>query len=233
MRLPSNNLYLLKIVDFGQTSNWYQEKMINLQEEIKFSRDNENENLVVERFKKNWAYEWSKVFFEWERPFIWFDTPLDLENEKNFDFWKNEFNIEKCVHFDRFGRIHYEITHKKHCIPFIIKFENICGLIERGEEDDRNHYFKPVSLLQSGLIHGLFAQITELSCNLLKIDYHSLDHSVKFEISSLQKLPLNKITYFRNLVVVFEKVTKKIVRRKEKHKIIARIIDGEVLLLKK
>lgn len=207
--------------------------MINLQEQIKFSKDNETENLIIEKHKKNWSYEWNKLFFEWERPYIWHDTVLYLEDERIYDFWKNEFNIEKKLHFDQFGRIHYEIIHKRNCIPFIIKFENICGLIERGEENDRNHYFKPLSLLQNGLIHELFAKITEKACNLLPIEYHSLDHSVKFEINSLQKLPLNKITYFRNLVVVFEKVEKKIVRRREKHKIVTRIIDGEVLLLNK
>lgn len=42
--------------------------MINLQEQIKFSKDNETENLIIEKHKKNWSYEWNKLFFEWERP---------------------------------------------------------------------------------------------------------------------------------------------------------------------
>lgn len=38
--------------------------MINLQEQIKFSKDNEIENLVVEKHKKNWSYDWNKLSFE-------------------------------------------------------------------------------------------------------------------------------------------------------------------------
>ena len=70
-------------------------------------------------------------------------------------------------------------------------------------------------------------------CSLLEIDYNSIVDSQKFQINSKQKLPLNKIIYFRNLIVVFEEVEKTIVRRREKNKLVARILSGEVLLNKK
>ena len=70
-------------------------------------------------------------------------------------------------------------------------------------------------------------------CSLLEIDYNSIVDSQKFQINSKQKLPLNKIIYFRNLIVVFEEAEKTIVRRREKNKLVARILSGEVLLNKK
>ena len=69
-------------------------------------------------------------------------------------------------------------------------------------------------------------------CNSLNIDYHSIIDSEKFQINSRQKLPLNQIVYFRNLIVVFEKVKEVTVRRRKKNKIVARIISGEILLNK-
>ena len=66
----------------------------------------------------------------------------------------------------------------------------------------------------------------------LNIDYHSIIDSGKFQIDSKQKLPLNQIVYFRNLIVVFEEVQKVTVRRRKKNKVVARIISGEILLNK-
>ena len=66
----------------------------------------------------------------------------------------------------------------------------------------------------------------------LNIDYHSIIDSGKFQIDSKQKLPLNQIVYFRNLIVVFEEVKKVTVRRRKKNKVVARIISGEILLNK-
>lgn len=156
-----------------------------------------------------------------------------MEDETIFDFWKNNFDIEKNLHFNKSNQIHYGIPEKKECVPFLLKFENICGIIERGENEDRNHYFKPTALLQTSFIHEIFAQIEDKMCSLLEIDYNSILDSQKFQINSKQKLPLNKIIYFRNLIVVFEEVEKTIVRRREKNKLVARILSGEVLLNKK
>ena len=52
-------------------------------------------------------------------------------------------------------------------------------------------------------------------------------------LEGIQRLPINKITYFRNLIVCFEKMEKVTYRNKEKYCLAARVIDGEVLLPKK
>ena len=202
-------------------------------EEVFMQHKEKTNSVLIEKYKKNYSCEWEKLLFEYERPYIFHDSILYLENEKIFDFWKNEFNIEENLHFNNFNQIHYAFREKKHCIPFLLKFENICGIIERGENEDRNHYFKPMSLLQTGLIYQLFTEIEDRICSLLDVEYNTISNSQKFQINSKQKLPINKIVYFKNLIVVFEEVKKTIVRRKEKSKIVARILDGEVLLSKK
>ena len=205
----------------------------NFQEELFLQHPNERVNSIIfRRLKKKYSYEWEKILFDEEKPYIWHDSILFLEDEKIFDFWKNDFDIENNLHFTDHKHIHYDLKEDKKCVPFILKFENICGIIDRGEKEDRNHYFKSTSLLQTSYVHEIFAKIEEKMCNSLNIDYHSIIDSGKFQINSRQKLPLNQIVYFRNLIVVFEKVKEVTVRRRKKNKIVARIISGEILLNK-
>ena len=49
--------------------------------------------------KKNYGLKWNKLDFdEGESCFIFHDSTLNLQQEKIFDLWENEFNIEKNVH---------------------------------------------------------------------------------------------------------------------------------------
>ena len=195
--------------------------MDDFREELFMQHQNdERVSIITPRLKKKYSYEWEKILFDHEKPYVFHDTILNLENEKNFDFWKNEFNIQENLHFNDFQEIHYHLKEGKKCVPFILKFENICGIIERGEKEDRNHYFKSVSLFQTSYVHEIFAKIEEKMCNSLNIDYHSIIDSKKFQIDSKKKLPLNQIIYLRNLIVVFEEVQKVTVRRKEKKKLL-------------
>ena len=206
----------------------------NFEEELFLQHQNERVNsIIIPKLKKKYSYEWEKIVFE-DKPYIWHDSMLLLEEEKIFDFWKNDFDLKKYLHFTDHKHIHYHVDDNENgkCIPFILKFENICGVIDRGEKEDRNHYFKSASLLQSSYIHEIFGNIEEKMINDLYIDYHSIIDSGKFQIDSRQKLPLSQIVYLRNLIVVFERVNKVTVRRRKKNKIVARIISGEILLNK-
>ena len=205
--------------------------MAEFQEELFLQHQNERVNsIIIPRLKKKYSYEWEKI--SEENPCIWNDSFLSLKNEKIFDFWKNEFDVEKYMHFNDNGKIHYHLIEEKRCVPFIIRFENICGIIDRGEKEDRNHYFKAASLLQTSYIHELFNKFEEKMMNDFNINYHSIIDSGKFKIESKKKLPLNQIVYLRNLIVIFEEVQKLKVRGRKKAKIVARIISGEILLNK-
>ena len=57
---------------------------------------------------------------------------LNLEREQIFDLWENTFDIEKHVHINEHLQIHYK--HRENCLPFLLRIENINGVIERGRD---------------------------------------------------------------------------------------------------
>ena len=198
-----------------------------MEEEIKKRKYDETE-MILTRIKPNYSYEWKKLLSENERPYIFHDTILYLEKETIFDFLKNNFDIEENLHFNVHKQIHYELNKK--CIPFILKFENINRIVERGEKDMRNHYFRPTALLQSGLIFNIFAQIEDKAISELKVKYNNIIDCQKFLIQCSQKIPTNRIVYFRNLTVCFEEIKEIEYRRRKTYQIIAKVVDAEVLL---
>ena len=178
---------------------------------------------------KKYCFKWKKLLFEDEEPFIFHDTKLNLENELIFDLWENSFDIENNVHINDHLQIHYE--HNQKCVLLILRTENINGVIQRGRDLKRMHYFKPTSLIQTGLIYEIFANFEDKAYGVLKIpDNELLDSGDLIRLNSSQKLPINKVIYFRNLLVCFEKIEKLVHRKKERHCLVARIIYGEVLL---
>ena len=196
-----------------------------------FSLDEEEEQIFPEllAIKKNYSFKWEKLISEDEMPYIFQDTRLNLEGEKIFDLWENNFDIEKNVHINENLQIHYE--HEQKCLPFLLRIENINGVIQRGKDLKSICYFKPTSLIQTGLIYEIFARFEEKRYDVLKIPHNELlDSGGLIRLVCAQKIPRNKVIYFRNLIVCFEKIEKVLHRRKEKYCLIARIIYGEVLL---
>ena len=200
-------------------------------EELFLQHPNERVNsVIIPRLKKKYSYEWEQINEE-KNTYIWLDSKLCIEKEKVFEFWENKFDLSN-LHFTEHKHIHYALKENKICIPFILRLENICGIIDRGEKEDRNHYFKSSALLQTSYIHEIFNQIEDKMIGDLNISYNTIIDSGKFQIDSDKKLPLNQILYLRNVIIVFEKVEKVTVRRRKKNKIVARIISGEILLNK-
>ena len=174
-------------------------------------------------------FKWEKLIFEDEEPFIFHDTKLNLENELIFDLWEKSFDIENNLHINDHLQIHYE--HNQKCVPFILRIENINGVVQRGRNLKRIHYFNPSSLIQTGLIYEIFAKFEAKIYNALKIPHNELlERGGLIRLVCAQRLPQNKVIYFRNLLVCFERIEKLLHRGKEKHCLIARIIYGEVLL---
>ena len=204
----------------------------DFEEKLLLQNGNERVNdIVLPRLRKKYSYEWEKIDDEYlSNAFIWLDTRLNLNKEKIFNFWKNDFDLERNLHFTDYLHIHY--NHESKCVPFLLGIEYICGIIDRGENEDRRHYFKSSAFLQTGYIHSIFAQIEDKMITNLNIDYNTITDSNKFEIDSSRKLPINQVVYLKNVIVAFEKVETITVRRREKNKIVARIIAGEVLLNK-
>ena len=188
------------------------------------------EEIILTRIKSGYSFKWNKLLFEYEHPYIFHDTKLYLENKVIFDFWENNFNINK-IHFSN-QNIHYE--HEGDCIPFILRFEQISGVVERsGRNDDRNHYFRPTALIQTSLIHDIFARFVDKITTDLKVNYNDVVDNVRFRLNCSQKLPVKRVVYFRNLLACFEKVKKILFRGKNQYHLIPRVLCGEVLLNKK
>ena len=154
---------------------------------------------------------------------------LNFEREQIFDLWENNFDIEKNVHINEHLQIHYE--HEQKCLRFLLRIENTNGVIDRGRDLNRVTYFNPTSLIQSGLIYELFAEFEDKIYDFLKIPVNELlDSGGLIRLDCIQKIPRNKVIYFRNLIVCFERIEKVLHRRKEKYCFITRIISDEVLL---
>lgn len=79
----------------------------------------------------------------------------------------------------------------------------------------------------------IFAQIIDKVVSQLKIKYSDVIDCQKFLTDNfLKKIPTNRVVYFRNLKVCFERVKEIEYRGKKQYQILTKIIDGEVLLEK-
>ena len=112
-----------------------------------------------------------------------------------------------------------------------MKIENCCMAIRKGNHLKRVKYLQPFLIGVSSIlwqVHRDFAeklnelkneQITPLNFGYVHID--------------AERLPIEKVTYFRNLITCYEKMEKVTYRNREKYAIIARVISEEILLSKK
>ena len=80
---------------------------------------------------------------------------LDLEKEKNSDLWENKFNIRKNVHITDGLQFHY--NYKGKCIPFLVKIENINGIIQKVRHFKRITYFELISTGQAELLYDIMS----------------------------------------------------------------------------
>ena len=202
-------------------------------EKLTLEHKNERINEInMSKLKKNYSYEWEQIDEEYKsNAFIWLDTRLDLDKEKKFNLWKNDFNLSKNLHFTDHKHIHYR-DEENNCIPFLLEIEYICGITDRGEKEDRKHYFKSSSFLQTSYLWEIFAEIETKMMETFDIEYDTIIDSGKFQIDSSKKIPVSQVLYLKNVIVAFEKAESVNVRKREKNKIVARIIAGEVLLNK-
>ena len=121
-----------------------------------------------------------------------------------FDLWENSFNIEKNVHINNHLQIHYE--HNQKYVPFILRIENINGVVERGRDLKRIQYFKPTSLIQAGLIYEIFADFEGKLYDVLKIpDNELLDNGNLIRLNCSQKLPISKVIFLETCLFVLKR----------------------------
>ena len=192
---------------------------------INEDNDNQNDyqqNLELGPYKKNVSFKWEKLQFENEFKFF--------EDDLIFNLWNNNFNLKNNININDDLKIQYK--HGKNSVVFKLKIENINGTIEQGQLE-RIRYFRPTSLIQTGLIYDIFGILEDKLCEKLNVNFLDIiDRAGLIRVTCKQRLPLNKIVYFRDLVVVFDRIEKVTYRGKTKYCIVTNMISGDVLLQK-
>ena len=179
----------------------------------------DNQYFQLQPYKKNVSFEYEK---------------LQLINEKNdqqdviFNLWDNNFDLENNIRLSDDLKIRYSKENK----VFKLKIDNINGTIETGQVD-KIRYFRPTSLIQTGLIYDIFSVLEDKICQKLNISFLDIiDRLGMFRINCQQNIPLNKVVYFKDLIVIFDRVDKVNYRGKIKYCIVCNIVEGDVLLQK-
>ena len=195
--------------------------MINGNDQNNGEQEEHNQNLELLPYKTNVSFKWEKLEFnEFEL----------LTDSLTFNLWDNNFDLQKNIHINDNLEIHYK--HGEDCVYFKLKIENINGTIERGKVE-RTRYFRPTSLIQTGLIYDIFSEIEDKICEKMNINFVDIiDRTGLIRIMCKQRLPLNKVVYFKDLIVIFDHIEKVTYRGKKKYCIVCNMISGDVLLQK-
>ena len=197
------------------------------------SEQSDNENFCNKfLFAKDNRYEWKQLEFNGVENNIVtiFDTLIDLGEIKPFDLWEHNFDIDKFGHIcsDNLD-FHYADTNNV-CKPFFLKIKNCCMTIRKGNHLKRVKYLKLFSTGVSSILWQVHRDFVE-KLKLKNEQIITLDFGYVY--IDAERLPIEKVTYFRNLIICYEKMEKVTYRNREKYAIIARVISGEILLPKK
>ena len=103
--------------------------------------------------------------------------------------------------------------------------------IKKGNHLKRVKYLEPFSIGVLSILWEVHRDFTEKLKELKNEQIISVDFG--YVRIDAERLPIEKVTYFRNLIICYEKMEKVTYRNKEKYAIIARVISGEILLPKK
>ena len=195
--------------------------MLTLDRFIITAMDKESQYFQLQPYKKNVSFKYEK---------------LELQNETEdkddifFNLWDNNFGLQKKIHITDDLKIHYKNENK--CLIFKLKIDNINGTIEKGQIEEIR-YFRPTSLIQTGLIYDIFSVLEDKLCDKLNISFLDIiDRLGLFRVNCKQNIPLNKVVYLKDLIVVFDHVDKVNYRGKIKFCIVCNIVKGDLLLQK-
>ena len=183
--------------------------------------DKDKHYFELQPYKKNVSFIYEKLEFE------------NNDNDKDdifFNLWDNNFELEEKIHITDDLKIHYKNENK--CLIFKLKIDNINGTIEQGQIE-KKLYFRSTSLIQTGLIYNIMAVLEDKICKKLNISFLDIINRLgMFQINCKQDIPLNKVVYLRDVIVVFDFVDKVNCKGKIKYCIVCNIVKGDILLQK-
>ena len=183
--------------------------------------DKDSQYFQLQPYKRNVSFKYEKLELQ---------NKTENKDDIFFNLWDNNFELQKKIHITDDLKIHYKNENK--CLIFKLKIENINGTIETGQVEEIR-YFRPTSLIQTGLIYDIFSVLEDKLRDKLKISFLDIiDRLGLFRINCKQDIPLNKVVYLKDLVVVFDRVDKVNYRKKIKYCIVCNIVKGDILLQK-
>ena len=184
--------------------------------------DNDGGYFELQPYKKNVSFKYEKLELT--------NKEYDDDDDVYFNLWDNNFNLEQKIHITDDLKIHYK--NENECLIFKLKFDNINGTIDKGQIDGLR-YFRPTSLIQTGLIYDILGVLEDKLCDKLQISFLDIvDRLGMFRLDCEQDIPLNKVVYLRDLIVVFDRVDKVNYKGKIKYCIVSNIVKGDILLQK-
>ena len=177
----------------------------------------------LQPYKKNVSFIYEKL-----------EIANDSDSDKDdifFNLWDNNFELKEKIHITDDLKIHYKNNENK-CLIFKLKIDNINGTIEQGQIE-KKLYFRSTSLIQTGLIFDIMAVLEDKICQKLNISFLDIINRLgMFRINCKQDIPLNKVVYLRDVIVVFDFVDKVNCKGKIKYCIVCNIVKGDILLQK-
>ena len=180
----------------------------------------------LQPYKKNVSFKYEKLEFENKDK----NDDDDYDDDIYFNLWDNNFKLEERIHITDDLKIHYK--NENECLIFKLKFDNINGTIDKGQIE-KMRYFRPTSLIQTGLIYDILGVLEDKLCDKLKVSFLDIvDRLGMFRLNCKQDIPLNKVVYLRDLIVVFDRVDKINYKGKIKYCIVCDIVKGDILLQK-
>ena len=179
-------------------------------------------------FAKNNIYNWNELDIDEQEKIVLYEK-FD-ENKKKFDLWEKKFNLDH-IHLSDDLKFHYADHSQELCIAFIINVENLAVTITRGRHLKRQIYLEPFAIGQATSIFNIHSYLMQITNDKLEKKANFLDFSL-IRINA-GRLPIDKITYFKDLAIYYEGIEKILYRGKEKYCLVARVISGKILLPKK
>ena len=156
------------------------------------------------------------------------DSLIDINEQKIFDFWEHDFDINKNAHICDNLYFHYVYNGK--CILFLLKIKK-CMTVRKGNHLARIKYLEPFSIRISSSLWQVHSDFVEKLNELTKKMNVPLDSG--FICIDAGHWPLEKVTYFKSLIICYKKMEKVTYKNSEKYALITRVISGQILLPKK
>ena len=150
---------------------------------------------------------------------------------KRFSTCGNMISILKKKNAHICDNLDFHYVYNRKCIPFLLKIENCCMTLRKGNHLARIKYLGSFSI-------GISSSLWQVHSDFVK-KLNKLNRKTNVPLDSgfirinAGHLPLEKVTYFKNLIICYGKMEMVTYKNREKYALIARVICGQILLPKK